>query len=324
MKQSNFIKTLKGEKTKPTPVWFMRQAGRYLREYREIKKKYSFLEMCKTPELAAKITLMPLKLGVDVLIVFSDILIPLLSVGAKIEYKEGIQPKLNLSMDFEYKGLKDLEFLRNTIKLVKEERPDIPLLGFAASPFTLLCYLFGGAEFSNIRAFMFSNPEKFSSLMKKTTQLTIDYLNYQLDSGCDAVQLFDSWAGILPEKLYRKLVLPFVKEIADGIDAPLIYFAKDSCHINHLLKEIKADCFSIDSRNSLKEVYSLTKKCVQGNLDNAILLTDKDTIRKETLNILKETENIPHIFNLSHGVMQQTDPDNIRFLVDLIHNETSK
>ncbi|WP_022669719.1 uroporphyrinogen decarboxylase [Hippea alviniae] len=324
MKQNSFLKTLKGKKTKPTPVWFMRQAGRYLKEYRELKKKYSFLEMCKTPELAAKITLMPLKLGVDALIIFSDILIPLLSVGAEIEYTEGVQPKLDLQRNFEYKGLDNIEFLKDAIKIVKDEQSDIPLLGFAASPFTLLCYLFGGAEFSNIRVFMFSNPEEFKTLMEKTTRLTIDYLNFQLNSGCDAVQLFDSWAGILPANLYKTLVFPYVKEIASNIKAPLIYFVKNSCHINDFLKEIEANCFSIDSRSSLKKIYSSTNKCVQGNLDNAVLLTDRETIKNETLKVLKETEEIPHIFNLSHGILPNTDPDKVKFLTDLVHNETSK
>ncbi|AEA34191.1 uroporphyrinogen decarboxylase [Hippea maritima] len=326
MKQSElFLKTLKGEKAGYTPVWFMRQAGRFLKSYRRIREKYPLLEMFTNKELIVEITLLPKKLGVDALIIFSDILIPLKLFGAKIIYEDGKSPSVIMDKsNIQYhENLENLSFLFEAIGEVKRHKKDLALLGFAAAPFTLLCYVFGGVEFFKLRGLMYENPDGFKKLMDLTTKMTIDYLNMQLNSGCDAVQLFDSWAGLLDEKTYRELVLPFNQRIAKSIK-PSIYFIKNSHHLNHLLNKMDFDGFSIDWRSDLVQVYTSTNRCVQGNLDNTVLFADEATIKTKTKEILKQTEKIPHIFNLGHGVLPQTDEEKIKMLVDFIHNETGR
>jgi len=324
-KKDIFLKTLFGQKAAYTPVWFMRQAGRFLKEYRELRERYDFLTMCREPEIAARITLLPKKLDVDALILFSDILIPLQSFGAELNYKDNLQPTVNI----ELKSLKNspdlslISFVFEAIKLVKEEDKEHALIGFAASPFTLSCYIFGGDGFSNLKVFMKNREKEYLELLEKLTNLTINYLNLKLKAGCDAVQLFDSWAGILSKYDYEKFVLPFVKRIAESVK-PSIYFIKNSCHLNEFLKELDFNCFSVDWRTSLKDVYRKTKKTVQGNMDNTTPLLEKEIIERETIKILSETENTPHIFNLGHGVLKNTEPDSLKFIVDLVHERTSK
>ncbi len=322
-KRAVFLETLNGKKSKYMPVWFMRQAGRFLKEYMVIKERYDFLTMCTTPEIAAKITTLPEKLGVDALILFSDILIPLKSLGAELSYKDGMQPKVKLDVEnLSYKGLGNLDFLIDTIKMVKEHSKDKALLGFAASPFTLACYIFGGDDFINLRIYMKKYPEKFRKLLSELTKLTIDYLNLQIKAGCDAVQLFDSWAGLINQKDYKEFVLPFVKKISYEVK-PTIYFVKNSCHLEEFFKECDFACLSVDWRSSLKRIWELTHKTTQGNLDNAVVLSGLESIKSEVENILNSTSDHPHIFNLGHGVLPQTNPDDLKFIVDLVHEKTS-
>ncbi len=324
-KREVFLKTLYGEKSKYTPVWFMRQAGRFLKEYRELREKYDFLTMCREPELAARITLLPEKLDVDALILFSDILIPLLSFRAQLNYKDNSQPTVKI----ELKNLESspdfsrISFVLEAIKLVKSEDREHALIGFAASPFTLSCYIFGGDGFSNLKAFMKNREKEYFELLENLTDMTIEYLKLKLKAGCDAVQLFDSWAGILSKDDYKKFVLPFVKRIAENVK-PSIYFVKNSCHLNEFLEKLDFNCFSVDWRTSLKDIYKKTMKTVQGNMDNTVPLLEKRVIEKETVKILSETENIPHIFNLGHGVLKNTEPDSLKFIVDLVHERTLK
>ena len=319
-----FLETLKGKKGLFTPVWFMRQAGRFLKEYRDLREKYDFLTLCKNKDLAAKVTLLPKSLDVDALILFSDILIPLMVFGAELNYSDNTQPhvKLNIKNTYYTGNLESVSFVFDAIKIVREEVKDLALLGFAASPFTLLCYIFGGSDFSNLRVFMKNNEKEYFEIAGKMTDLTIDYLNRQLEAGCDAVQLFDTWAGILSKDDYKRYVLPFVKEISKRVK-PAIYFIKNSCHLNALLKELEFNCFSVDWRTSLKSIHNDTGKTVQGNLDNTVPLANRDIIEKETLKVLSEAKDIPHIFNLGHGILPQTNPDSIRFIVDLVHEKSS-
>jgi len=322
-KRKVFLETLKGKKSVYTPIWFMRQAGRFLEEYRTLREKYDFLTMCKTPELAAKVTLLPKSLDVDALILFSDILIPLSIFDAKLNYKDGMQPKVDLNLNnIKYTSMHNkLDFIVEAIKIVRMEAREYAILGFAASPFTLICYLFGGNEFANLRTFMKKDRNMYFKIMGELTRLTIDYLNLQLKAGCDAVQVFDSWAGIISREDYETFVLPFVKMISKEVK-PSIYYIKNSCHLNELLSQTNFECFSVDWRSSLKNINQLTKKTVQGNLDNAVPLADKDVIKKETGRIILETEVLPHIFNLGHGVLPQTDPDKLKLIVDLVHEKT--
>ena len=323
-KREIFLETLKGKKSQYTPVWFMRQAGRFLKEYKALREKYDFLTMCKSEDLAARVTLLPKSIGVDALILFSDILIPLIAFGAELNYNDDTQPHVTFDLkNIPHTGdLDRISFVFDAIRIVRRKEKDTALLGFAASPFTLLCYVFGGNDFSKLRTFMKNNEEEYFEIADKITNLTIDYLNKQLEAGCDAIQLFDTWAGILSKDDYEIYVLPFVKEISKHVK-PSIYFIKNSCHLNELLTELEFDCFSIDWRSSLKEIHENTHKTVQGNLDNTVPLASREIIEKETAKVIFETKNIPHIFNLGHGVLPQTNPDNIKFIVDLVHEKTS-
>ena len=316
-----FLKTLNGEKSIYTPVWFMRQAGRFLKEYQQLKQKYTLNEMFTNRELITEVTLLPDKLGVDALIIFSDILIPLKTIGAKLNYKDGYSPVVELQKLEYTKNWDELDFLWRAIGDVKNIKPNKALLGFAGAPFTLLCYVFGGQEFYKLRAIMHEDPRSFSSLMDTVTEMTIDYLNLQLKNGCDAVQLFDSWAGLLNSEIYEKLVLPFNQKIAEKIK-PSIYFIKNSYHLNSLLKKMDFNAFSVDWRSNLVEIYNSTKRCVQGNLDNTVLFSSLDTIKSKTKEILEQTKSIPHIFNLGHGVLPNTDEYKLKELVNFVHETT--
>ncbi len=323
-KKELFLNTLKGNIYDKKPVWFMRQAGRFLKSYRALRDKYDFLTMCTTPEIALKVTMQPVEeLGVDAIILFSDILIPLMALGAKLSYKDGKAPTVgNINPDnISYvKGdMEALSFVSQTIKLIKKEKPDMPLIGFAAAPFTLGCYLFGaGGDFYKIRSFIYKSPQKFNEITETLTSLTVNYIKLQINAGVDAFQLFDSWAGILPKDIYESFVYPFNKRISNVFDTPSIYYIKNSSHINDIITKLDFNCLSVDWRQDLLHIHSQSKKCVQGNLDNTLLLTDKETLSRKAAEILKQTKNIPHIFNLGHGILPQTNPDIVKYLVDFI------
>ncbi len=323
-KRELFLETINGRVQKRKPVWLMRQAGRFLPSYRQLRDKYDFLTMCTTPELASEATLLPLyELDVDVLVLFSDILIPLKALGAEIYYKEGESPSVS---GIDIKSLsysRDLEpvmFVSESIAFVKEAEPDVPLVGFAAAPFTLACYLFGsGDEFASLRSFIYSNDALFVSIMEEITLLTVDYLRMQVKAGCDAVQLFDTWAGLLPESVYERLVMPFVRRIISEIkSAPVIYYVRSAHHLLDQVVELGADCLSVDWRENLIEVYSRTCRPVQGNLDNALLMSDKEAVKKATLGLLRKTGKIPHIVNLGHGVLPNSSPDLAKVLIETV------
>ena len=325
MIKDEFLSVLKGTPSDKPMIWIMRQAGRFLKPYRDIKEKHSFLKMCTTPELAAKITMLPAeRLDVDAMILFSDILIPLKAIGAKISYKANTQPAVDLDLNkIDYKdSVSDkLPFIEQTVKIIKDECSQKPLIGFAGAPFTVVCYILGGgSEFYRARAFLYSDPEQFKKLMSIVTQLTIDYLKMQISSGCDAVQLFDSWAGILPADIYKTFVYPYNQQIAKAlIDTPSIYYIKDSSHIIDYCLELDFDCISVDWRMDIKDVSSKSRKCIQGNMDNTVLLSDRQTIKNRAYDILNAMRGRAHIFNLGHGILPQTDESLAKYLVDVVH-----
>ncbi len=316
-----FLDRLNGKKGKQTPVWLMRQAGRALKEYRELRRNYSFLQMCTLPEIIAKTTLLPIEvLNVDAAILFSDILIPLLALNAKLFYHEGEPPVVEVDINnLHYNGLSNkLDFVFEGIKLIKTLTKK-PLIGFAAAPFTLFCYLFNDAKFYSPKAFLYQETQKFETIMEILTNLTIDYLNAQIISGCNCYQLFDSWAGILPPKIYKEYVCKYNFKIINYLKAPSIYFAHSSNHLLDYILELPCNAYSFDWRVDLEQMSNKTNKCLQGNLDNTILLSDKATIKKHALELLYSMEDKLHIFNLGHGVLPQTPQDNLKFLVDTIH-----
>ncbi len=321
-----FLNTIKGKVYDKKPIWFMRQAGRFLKSYRTLREQYDFLTMCTTPELAAKVTILPKnELDVDAMILFSDILIPLIALNAKISYKNGVSPSVeNLNPEditTITPDINKLNFISNSIKLIKNEIKDTALIGFAAAPFTLGCYLFGsGGDFFKIRSFIYDKPKEFLKIMDSLSNLTIKYLNMQIEAGVDAIQLFDSWAGIVPYDIYETFIFPFNQEIAKSITTPSIYYIKNSAHINDIIIKLDFDCLSVDWRQDLVDLHKKSSKCVQGNIDNTLLLANRNVLKDKTEALLRKTKNIPHIFNLGHGILPQTDEDTAKYLVDLVHS----
>lgn len=317
---------LKKRKPAYRPVWFMRQAGRVLADYRRLKEKYDFLTLCHSPELAAEITLMPVKqLDVDAAILFSDILIPLEAAGVDVKFSKDVTPVVDFGSDFEFHGFDgSLDFMAKTISNIKGELKDRPLLGFSGAPFTLACYLRGAKskdQYALMRKLMYGELSKELFELEK---MIIDYLMFQIRAGVDAVQLFDSWVGVLPADIYRERIFPFVKRIASKIGkfAPVIYYAGGgSSHLSEALSELPADCISCDWRTDIVKFASEFTGSVQGNLDPAIMFADFSTIAKKQGVLLKKLPPEKYIVNFGHGVLPDTDQDKLKRLVDWIHNQ---
>ena len=273
------LKALNKEKTERPPVWLMRQAGRYMPEYMEVRKKVSFLELCKTPELACAVTLQPVDiLGADAAILFSDILIPIEPIGVNLSFNPA--PVISNPV----RTMEDVNRLNHFNP--ESDAPDV-----------------------------------FHSLMKKLTEDTIKYLQNQVKHGCAAIQMFDTWAGILPPAEYKEMVFPYVKEISESISAPFIYFAKDGSAYFDTIKELNCAGIGIDWKISLKEANVMlgSKFSLQGNLDPAILFSNKASIKKYAETAINEGKLCPgHIFNLGHGIMPATPVENVKYLIDVV------
>ncbi|MDI1472854.1 MAG: uroporphyrinogen decarboxylase [Thermodesulfovibrio sp.] len=331
--RDTFLKACRGIKTDYTPVWFMRQAGRYMPEYQKIRQKYDFLTMCKTPEISAEITMQPIRiLNVDAAILFSDILIPLEAMGLKIDFIENIGPKVTPSVktgdhlgylkNFE---LEKIEFVFKTIKILIKEL-DVPLIGFSASPFTLATYVIEGSsskDFVDTKRFMFSEPDNFHNLMEILTEATFIYLNEQIEAGVHAIQIFDTWAGILSPFDYEIFCKPYVKKIIENLkrNVPIIYFCPNLAGLAKHINDLIADVISLDWRINLREATKLiSDKVMQGNLDPLTLLGSEEELFKRAELILKDGRFAKsHIFNLGHGVNINTSVERLKKLVDFIH-----
>lgn len=320
----------------------MRQAGRYLPEYRKLREKYGFLELCKNPELAAEITLMPLRrFPLDAAIIFADLMTPLEAAGVKFELREGVGPIIEEPV----RSLKDVENLFvpesdeiapetiQAIHFVKRELKGIPLIGFAGAPFTLASYLVEGKgtrDFALTKQFMFSEPKAWHRLMEKLTNLVVRFLKAQVSAGADAVQIFDSWVGCLSPDDYKAFVLPHMKRLfeeTDELGVPRIHFGTGTAALLTLMKEAGGEVTGLDWRVHLDEAWQRLnfEVAVQGNLDPATLLGPFEFVRERTLDILKRAGGrTGHIFNLGHGILPQTDPDNIARLVDLVHSASQQ
>ncbi len=310
------------------PVWFMRQAGRYLPEYQAIKEKYSIEEMFRTPELAAEVTCQPIDiLGVDAAILFADILTLPSAMGFDIHFDNHKGPQIQTLKDMnKVHDFDDLSYVSKTIQLVNERLPHyIPLIGFAGSPFTVLTYLIeGGSSINYTKTFRFANeqPEIFQQLMDRLTVNTINYVNLQKEAGIKVFQLFDSWAGILRPADYGHWVLPFVKEIFKAVDLPSIYFCKGSHHLLPLVNQTDADFLSVDHTVILghHSIISHTQKGIQGNLFNGLLYADDKLLEKELNDVLVGAQkHSKYIFNLSHGVMPDMSVDKLKWIVEKVH-----
>jgi uroporphyrinogen decarboxylase len=333
-----FLKACRGEEVEYTPVWMMRQAGRYLPEYQAVRADIDFLSLCKNPELAAKVTLQPVDiLGVDAAILFSDILIPLEPMGMRLEFLDKEGPVLSepvrsksavdklIIPDIE----EDLPFVLETIKILRRElEHKVPLIGFSGSPFTLATYMIEGGtskNFLHTKKFMFQYGKVFRYLMEKLSDTVTAYLSAQIKAGAQAVQLFDTWAGILAPLDYRKFVLPYIKKIIADLKkegVPVIYFVNDCAGIIKEIKKSKADVTGIDWRIDIGDaIRKIGKKSVvQGNLDPCALFLPKEKLEERVKDILWKGETAQgHIFNLGHGILPQTPVENVVAMVEAVH-----
>jgi len=320
----------------------MRQAGRYQKEYRALRKKYSFLEMCKTPELAAQVTLLPVEqLNVDAAIIFADILLPLEPMGIGFEFAKNEGPVFHQPIR-EMKQIdalrviepeEDMPFLMEAIRTVRRElEGKIPLIGFSGAPFTLASYVIEGGHSKNYiltKGMMYQNRPAWHGLMEKLADMLIRYLNSQIGAGAQAVQLFDSWVGCLSPQDYEEYVLPYSKKVIDGVDkrVPLIHFATSSSTLLEGMKQAGGDVIGLDWREDLREAWARIGHDVgvQGNLDPVILFGPVDRIEKEVKRILERAEGRPgHIFNLGHGILPDTPVDNVVRLVDAVHEYSAR
>ncbi len=337
-----FLRACKGEKTTPVPVWFMRQAGRYLPEYQEIRGKADFLTMCKTPELAAEVTLQPVDiLGVDAAILFSDILIPLEAMGAGLSFKEGkgpiISPPVRSRKELErlhtIEPERDVPFVLETIKILRKELSErVPLIGFAGAPFTMATYLIEGGttkSFVNIKKMLFSDPALFRSVMELITEVTISYLSAQIEAGVQAIQLFDTWAGVLTRHDFRDAALVYARRIFNALrtrGVPMIYFVYDGGHLLDLTRLAGSDVIGLDWRTDIETALKVLGKdvVVQGNLDPCLLFLEEERLRDRISEIIQQGLGAKaHIFNLGHGVLPEIPPEKVRLAIEMIHELSS-
>lgn len=330
--KDTFLKACRGIKTDYTPVWFMRQAGRYLPQYQKIRQKYDFLTMCRTPELAAEVTMQPIQiLNVDAAILFSDILVPLTGMGFQIEFIDEKGPKVRptIRSSNELGSLNQFEINRvdyvfETIKILTREL-SVPLIGFAASPFTLATYVIEGSsskDFINTKRFMFSEPEGFQTLMRILTDMTLEYLKKQVEAGVHALQIFDTWAGILSPIDYKTFVYQYVSSIINQINkVPVIYYCSNSAGIAEHIRNLQASVLSIDWRLDMEQACILFNGIpLQGNLDPLTLLgTEEEIIKRAEKILISAKKAKAHIFNLGHGININTSVDKLKKLVDFVH-----
>jgi uroporphyrinogen decarboxylase len=326
-----FLRACRCEPVPRLPVWMMRQAGRYLPEYREIRTQHSFLEVCKTPDLAVEVSLQPFRrLGVDAIIIFSDILIPAEAMGLQLELGDAgpnLPDPVRTAMDVKklhvFDPEKETGFLMEALRrTIKHAGPEVPVLGFAASPWTLACYMVEGRTkegFATVKSFLYREPKVFRDLLQKISKATILYLKGQIAAGVSAVQLFDTWCGELDLADYTEFVLPAVQEIIAGIGGgvPVIYYTKASHHLLPSIAKAGANVLSVDWRVPLKELRALAgpRVALQGNLDPAVLLGPREKIRQTTLDIVDELGGVGHILNLGHGILQHTPVENAQLFI---------
>jgi uroporphyrinogen decarboxylase len=335
-----FLRACRRESVDATPVWFMRQAGRSFAAYRKLRERYGILELAKSPELCAEVTLMPVReLGVDAAVLFADIMLPLepMGVGLRIEPAVGpiIDRPIRSAADVAALGPFDpaeVSFTLDAIRLVKGELAgSAGVIGFSGAPFTLACYLIEGGpsrDFATAKAFMYREPTAWHDLMGRLSVMVVAYLRAQVDAGADVVQVFDSWVGGLGPADYREFVQPHVRRIFGALgEVPTIHFGTGTAALLEVMAEAGGDVIGLDHRVSLADAWRRVGlyRGVQGNLDAARLLAGWAATRAGALAVLGEAAGRPgHVFNLGHGVLPQTDTDLLRRLVDLVHEETAR
>jgi uroporphyrinogen decarboxylase len=319
----------------------MRQAGRYMKEYREIRSKVGFLELCKNSDLACEVTVTAQeKLGADAAIIFSDILLILEPMGIGLEYTRGEGPCIHRPVRTgeeveslrEFKPEESLSFVFEAIKKTRSAlNPKIPLIGFAGAPFTVVSYMVegkGSENYLHTKTLMYRDPSVWHALMEKVTSASVDYINGQIAAGAQAVQVFDSWIGCLSPDDYRDYVFPHMKKFFSSLTggAPAIHFGTGTQGLLELMRDAGGTVIGLDWRVDLGEARKrLGNAAVQGNLDPLVLLADQDSIRKKVKKIFEQNAGKPgHIFNLGHGVLPQTPVENVVALVEMVHEMSAK
>ena len=331
-----FLRACRREPVDPTPVWFMRQAGRYMAEYRAIREKYSLLEICYQPELAAEVTMQPVRaLGVDAAILFADILLPVIPLGLGLEFAKGEGPIIGKPVRTleDVKAMRpvhaetDLGYVMEAIRILRREL-NVPLIGFCGAPFTVASYIIeGGAsrEFLKTKTMMYTAPDVWRALMNRLSNVLAEYLVGQMHAGAQAVQIFDSWVGALSPEDYENFVLPYSQKVLQAAQAenvPVIHFGTNTATLLPLMKHAGGDVIGLDWRIPLDDGWSLVGHdvAVQGNLDPALLFAPRPEIQKRVHDILRRAKGRSgHIFNLGHGILQHTPVENVKAVVDMVH-----
>ena len=333
-----FLKACRREPVDVTPVWIMRQAGRYLPEYQQVRGKNSFLTMCKTPELAAQVTIQPVeRLGVDAAILFSDILIPVEAMGVPLEFHDGKGPILGKEIrnqaDVDALAVPDpadkVPFVMDAIRILRKAfEGKVPLIGFSGAPFTLCSYIVEGGtsrNFIKLKTLMYQAPEVYRSLMGKITRTVIAYLKAQIEAGAQAVQIFDTWAGVLTPGDYEEYALPYTRQVVEGIrggKVPVIHFANDCATLLTAIKTLPVDVVAVDWRIPLDVAAMVVgpEKALQGNMDPTMLFHSPEKIDDCVRDVLRRGEKASsHIFNLGHGILPPTNPEHAVAMVEAVH-----
>ena len=342
LRNSRFMKAVHREPVDMTPVWIMRQAGRYLPEYQAVRNKVTFIELCKTPELACQVTVEAREiLNTDAAILFADLLPILEPMGIDLEYVKGEGPVIHnplrepgaVDRIMALESVDCLDYVFQAVKLIRSELPDdIPLLGFAGAPFTLASYCIEGSGSKNYVAtkkLMYNDPGAWANLMNKLVDSVIIYLKAQIASGCQAVQVFDSWAGCLSVDDYETFVLPYTTRLIQSVvdDAPVINFLTGNPALLPLQKQAGGTVMGVDWRIRLNEARKIfgPEFAVQGNMDPVSIYADLPVLKKRVQAVLDSVEGQPgHIFNLGHGVMPDMDPAHVKAVVEYVHELSAK
>lgn len=332
-----FLAACRREPVPYTPVWLMRQAGRYLPEYRRVRDRFSFIELCRDSDAATQVTVDTVRrLGVDAAIIFADILLPLIPMGAGLRYEKGDGPRI----EHVVRSMQDVErlhpvsvedslgFVAQTVRQVRQElEGEVPVIGFAGAPFTVASYAIeggGSRNYVHTKTLMYRDPNTWHRFMDLVADITAQYLNMQIDAGAQVVQLFDSWVGSLSPEDYRTFVQPHSRKVIAALKpgVPVIHFGTMTGSLLPDMRDAGGDVIGLDWRVELDEAWARLGDgvAVQGNLDPVMLFADVSEIRNAVRNILQRANGRPgHIFNLGHGILPETPVDNVLALVDAVH-----
>ncbi|HEX8162470.1 MAG TPA: uroporphyrinogen decarboxylase [Pyrinomonadaceae bacterium] len=342
LRDSPFMRACRREAVPHTPVWLMRQAGRYMKEYRDVRARYGFLEMCKTPEVAAEVTTYAAhRLNVDAAIIFADILLIIEPMGLDLEFAQGEGPVIHnpvrsaqdVDRVREVESVAALDYVMQAIRIARRElRPNVPLIGFCGAPFTLASYVCeggGSKNYINTKRLMYNDRGAWHEMMSRISRALALYLNAQIDAGAQAVQLFDSWVGCLSPDDYREFVLPHTRSVIASVKpgTPVLHFGTGTAPLLELIREAGGDVIGFDWRVRLDEAWARVghDTAVMGNLDPVALFAGADHVRREARKILDRAGGRPgHVFNLGHGILPETPVETVVSLVEAVHEMSQR